>query len=100
MERVWMIFLRLPLLCFVFCRSLFVSLFGCIGINCSSISLVKDLSLLSAVTLLAKPFQLGGVGAGILVTHVGALGFLPSALSTCYYSKEASTNLISLGHLH
>ena len=68
--------------------------------NCSSISLVKDLSLLSAVTLLAKPFRLGGVGAGILVTHVGALGFLPSALSTCYYSKEASANLISLGHLH
>jgi len=40
------------------------------------------------------------VGAGILVTHVCALGFLPSALSTCYYSKEASANLISLGHLH
>ena len=68
--------------------------------NCSSISLVNDLALLSAASLLPKPFCLGGVGTGILVTHVGALPFLPSVLSTCYYSKDANANLISLGHLH
>ena len=51
--------------------------------NCSSISLGKDLSLMSAVNLLEKPFRLGGVGTGIVVTHVVALGFFPSALSTC-----------------
>ena len=50
--------------------------------------------------MLTKPFPLGGIGSGVIVTHRGRLGFLPDRLSLCYYSKDAKSNLVSLGRLH
>ena len=67
--------------------------------SCSSIMVVKNLSLLYASSRLTTPFRLGGIGTGIMVTHVGQLPFLPPAMRMAYYSAEASANLLSLGQI-
>jgi hypothetical protein len=61
--------------------------------------LVKCLDSLGTPRPLAQPFRLGGVGAGILVTHIGTLPFLPADMGTTYFSAEASANLLSLGQV-
>ena len=48
---------------------------------------------------LSDPFHLGGIGAGVQVTHRGFLCFLPRHLGLCYYAADASATLISLGFL-
>ena len=48
--------------------------------NATSVSITPHLSQLTHVVRLQRPFTLGGIGSGILVTHRGALG-LPSGAS-------------------
>ena len=67
--------------------------------NAASVSLVKDLSLLSNTKLLDKPFRIGGLSSGALVTHVGELNFLPSHFRRCYFSSASSVNLVSLAYI-
>jgi hypothetical protein len=65
----------------------------------ASISICSDGSFLSGLVELPRPLHLGGIGAGISVTHRGYLKFLPPHLGLCYFSVTAGANLISLGFL-
>ena len=55
--------------------------------NAASVSLVKHLSLLSNSRFVDKPFRIGGLSSGALVTHMGDLSFLPAPLQRCYFSN-------------
>ena len=67
--------------------------------NCATVSVAKDLSLLKDVVPLSKPFRIGGLKDGIIVTHSGFFSFLPRRVALAYYSAESSVNLVSLGYL-
>ena len=69
--------------------------------NCCSYSVTNNLTLLYDCTPLGAPIPLSGIGAGVSITHAGYLRCLPATngLNKCYYSKDATTTLISLGHL-
>ena len=64
-------------------------------------SIVNCLDLLHDIKRLHKPSYIAGVGGRIALTHSGLLSFLPvtEGMNIAYYSKDAPTNLLSLGHL-
>ena len=64
-----------------------------------SVNVTHDLSLLVNVHQLPSALLLGGVGAGVWMTHVGDLAFLAAwpDVSVCYYAPNATHNLLSLG---
>ena len=66
-----------------------------------SYSIVNQLTLLHDVRLLTTPSYIDGVGGRIALTHMGRLSCLPSIdnMNIAYFSKDAPTNLLSLGHL-
>jgi len=67
--------------------------------SCATVSLTRNISNLTDPKLLNKPIALGGIAAGaILLTHIGTLSFMPKSANTCYFSKDASHNLTSLGY--
>ena len=69
--------------------------------TCASWNITNSLSELSPDTIrqLVDPHPLGGIGSGILVTHVGQLKSLERypKVSRCYYSANAKHNLLSVG---
>ena len=67
--------------------------------NGSSISVTPCLDLLLDLVPLDTPFELGGIGHGVMVTHRRRLRFLPDKIALCYYSASAQATLISLGFL-
>ena len=69
--------------------------------NGASYHLVNALQLLYDTTPISPPMQVDGVGGRVLLTHQGRLKALPTLnnMNRAYYSKELSTNLISLGFL-
>ena len=65
----------------------------------ASFSTVNDLAYLqNAVPV--PPFSIGGIGSGVVATHVGTLPFLPAPVSKAYYASGLVVNLISLGYIH
>ena len=67
--------------------------------NAISISVTPVPELLTDMVPLDTPFPLGGIGAGVRVTHRGFLRFLPRHLGLCYYAADASATLIGLGFI-
>ena len=69
--------------------------------NGASYHLVNTLSLLYDTKPISPPMQVDGVGGRILLSHQGRLKALPTLnnMNCAYYSRDLSTNLISLGYL-
>jgi hypothetical protein len=67
--------------------------------NATSISITQHVETLVSVQPVPRPFRLSGIGEGILVTDFGYVSFFPRRFALCYYSKDASASLISLGHI-
>lgn len=67
--------------------------------NAATVSIVRDISLLSGAAPLEKTFSIGGLNSGIVATHSGYLSFLPRELALAYFSKDSTVNLVSLGYL-
>jgi hypothetical protein len=68
--------------------------------SCATVSVTKNIANLTEPKLLSRPISLGGIASNqgaIQLTHIGTLSFMPPSASTCYFSKDASHNLISLG---
>ena len=69
--------------------------------TCASWNITNALSdlLPDSIRQLVEPHPLGGIGSGILVTHVGTLKALKDhpKVSLCYYSANAKHNLLSVG---
>ena len=75
------------------------SLSLCFYDNACSYHTTNCISLLYQVEPV-NPFEIGGIGSGVKVTHKGFLTFLPPAFSLCYFTpSSAVTLLVSLGYL-
>lgn len=72
--------------------------------NCASYSLAASLSDLKQPTLCTTPWTIGGVSAGLLITHQGYLKPIPGlqlspAASLAYWGPGSHQTIISLGFL-
>ena len=70
--------------------------------SCATVSVTKNIANLTEPKLLSRPISLGGIASNqgaIQLTHIGTLSFMPPSANTCYFSKDASHNLISLGFI-
>ena len=68
----------------------------------ASLSIANRLDLLVHAVPLVSPLRIGGVGAGIRLTHVGFWPFLAqygAGIARCFYSKDATVCLVSLGNM-
>jgi len=67
--------------------------------NAATVSITKSLSsfIEGSMSPLKNPIRIGGLKDGVVLTHTGLLSFLPSGFNRCFYSKDSSVNLISLG---
>jgi len=69
--------------------------------GCCSMSVTNNLDHIVELHKLEKPIFLGGVTGGIYLTHCGQFKYLPMTnnVNKVFYSKDASTTLLSLGWL-
>ena len=68
--------------------------------NAASLNITNRKCDLVDCLLLPVPIPIGGLGSSVTVTHVGYLPWLPRKHGRCYYSKDATTCLLTLGGLH